>query len=228
VLVAAVPFIVRYTSSMMVKTAIATIASTDLASTLIRAGLDPDALAAAGVSGNQASGLVDAFEAAMAAEPARLATADASYRSAKVTSDQLRRLIQSGRGDQQDVSNYQTAMSGLQSAEADRKSALDDWFDAGTAGLGLAQVATLQTLRGNRDWKLDIEFLTVDRTEAEWVQLRDALTHERVAAKYGENVDPGVQSFLAAARSNATVSAATTSFSANLSAVKASWENAIL
>jgi hypothetical protein len=224
---AAVPFLVRFTSSMAMKTALAPIAGTDAASTLIRAGLDPDALAAAGVSGNQAAGVVDAFEAAMAADPARLATADAGYASAKAASDQLRRLIQSGRGDQGDVTKYQAAMSSLQTAEASRQSALDDWFDAATTGLTQGQVATLVTIKGNRDWKLDIEFLTVDRSEPEWVQLRDALAHERVAAKYGESVDPGVQSFLATARSNASVSASKTACAANLSAVTASWEGAL-
>jgi hypothetical protein len=144
-----------------------------------------------------------------------------------VTSDQLRRLVQSGRGDQEDVASHQTATSALTKATGDRQSALEDWFDAGTASLAAAQVATLKTLRGNRQWKLEIEFLAADRPQAEWVKLRNALSHERISAKYGEAVDPSVQSYLASARSNPAVSTAVTYSNTNLAAVEAGWNSAV-
>ena len=221
----AIPFLVR--AATVAAAPPAAVSSGDLATTLIRAGLDAEALAASGVNSGQATGVVDDFEAAMALEPGRLSTADAKYSTAKSTSDSLRRLIQSGRGNQTDVANYQQAMSDLDAAELERESALDEWFDAGTAGLSANSAATLRTIRGNRDWGLDLEMLAVDRTEAEWVKLRDSLTHERVAQKYAEPVDAGIASYLASCRSVPAVASAKSSSAANLAKVKSSWKAAV-
>lgn len=225
VLALAIPLALRLAAFSAVPAA--PVASADLASTLIRAGLDPEALAAAGVSSNQAAAVVDDFGEAMSAEPTRLSAADASHAAAKVASDQLRRLIQSGRGSQEDVTSYQTAMSDLQAAEAARQGALDDWYEAGTASLSNAQLAVLATIKANRHWKLDIELLAQSRSEAEWVELRDALAHERIAPKYNEPVSQPVASFLADCRADAAVSTAKSSFVANATAVETAWKTAV-
>lgn len=225
VLLFVIPTALRLASSAVV--AKAALAPADLEVALIRAGLDPDALAAAGLNATQATEAVDAFEAAMSLEPTRLSDADAAYAAARVSSDDLRRLIQSGKGNAEDVADFQAAMAALALAENDREDALNDWFVAGVAGLSANQVAALTTIEGNRDWGLDLEMLAVDRTEAEWVELREALTHERVAAKYGETCDPEVASYLADCRSVLAVAAAKTSLDANCTLVTAAFETAV-
>ena len=119
------------------------LAPSDVEVALIRSGLDPEALTAAGVSASSAATVVGDFETAMVAEASRLATADTARAAAQVTSDKLRRLIRSGRGSQADVTNLQAAMASLTQAETDRQAALDAWFTAGTANLSQAQTATL-------------------------------------------------------------------------------------
>jgi hypothetical protein len=225
VLFLAIPLVLRLTSSAVAAKAL--VAPADLEVALIRAGLDPDALAAAGLNANQTTSAVGAFKAAMNLEPTRLANADAAYAAARVSSDSLRRLIQSGKGTSEDVTSYQQAMSALDLAEADRKEALNDWFVAAVAGLPAAQVTALVTIDDNRDWDLDLEMLAVDRTEPEWVELRDALTHERVAAKYNEPVASAVAAYLAICRSDPAVAAAKTGMTTNGPLVAAAFEAAL-
>jgi hypothetical protein len=198
----------------------------DTASTLIRSGLDPDALAAAGVSSSQVASVVAAFEAAVAAEPGKLPSADADYGASKTSTDSLRRTIESGQGSPQDVTAYQSGMSTLQAAETARQDTLDEYFTAATAGLNAAQRLALSTIRSNRAWEISIEFKAQDRSEAEWVALRDALSNERISAKYGDPPDPKQQALLLTARSAPAVAAAKVNYDTNKASVSSAWNTA--
>lgn len=198
----------------------------DFKATLIRAGLGADALCAAGVSSGSVSSVLAATATAVNANPTRLSNADASYAAARRDVDRLKALIESGRGSEQDVSAYSTAAAALASATSERQAALDALFTAGTANLTDGQRAVLQQIRANRAYELPIEFLTVERSQQEWVNVRDALANERIAAQLGEDADSGNQSSLATWRANATVAAAKTSLDANLATLASSWETA--
>ena len=200
--------------------------STNVASTMIRAGLSAEALTAVGVTSVQATSVATAFRASVVANPGLLADADADYAAAKTESDRLRRLIQSGQGGATEVTSYQAEMQKLQTAEADRQTALDTFFTAATTGLTATQVADLQTLAANRDWEVLPEFKVVNRTEQEWVDLRKALDNERVSAKLGTTPSASQQALLASLRANSKVSLASTNLSTNLTAVSSAWESA--
>ena len=77
VLLLVIPLALRLASSAVI--AKAALAPADLEVALIRAGLEPDALAGAGLNATQATAVVDAFEAAMSLVPTRLSNADAAY-----------------------------------------------------------------------------------------------------------------------------------------------------
>ncbi len=87
----------------------------------------------------------------------------------------------------------------------------------------LAQRETLTAIRANAHWKLPTEFLVVERTEAEWVELRAALANERIAARNEEAPNEQRQALLGTARANPAVAAAKTALDANLATVKQSW-----
>ena len=70
--------------------------------------------------------------------------------------------------------------------------------------------------------------MTVDRTETEWISLRDGLSNERIAARYGNEANGACQSLLSTARSNQTVAAAKANAVANLATVSAAWDTATL
>ena len=199
-------------------------ASGNVASTMIRSGLSPEALTAVGVTVLQVDGIVAAFQSAVAGNPQLLPTAEAAYAAAKTESDRLRRLIESGQSSE--VAEYQSQMQALATAMADRQAALDFFTSSAVAGLTQTQRADLATLQGNRNWEMPIEFKIVDRTEAEWVALRKALDNEKVCAKYGTTPSVSQQALLATLRANQKVAAAKVNLETNGSAVKASWTSA--
>ncbi len=195
----------------------------ELRAALIRAGLDAEALAAAGVSSQEATALVSAFSTAMAAEPGRLANADSAYASARVSADALQRKVASGLATQNELTAYGTAKASLASAEAERADVLADWAAAATGGLSPAKVATLAKLRANRHWQLPVEFLVKDRAETEWVAVRKALNNERIAPKYGDLPNAAQQAALATWRADPTVATAKASSDLGLAVVKSAW-----
>ena len=71
------------------------VSATDLSAGLLRAGLDPETLAAAGVPPSAIATLVSNVRTEIAGDPERLHSADVAYADARRTSDELRRMIQS-------------------------------------------------------------------------------------------------------------------------------------
>jgi len=194
---------------------------------LLRAGLSPEALAAAGVEPGQVAATVQAAVAAVSQAPDALGIADAAYAEARANTDRLKRKIQSGKAEEGDVQAYQAAKAALASATTAREAVLNQVFDAATASLGDTRREALQAIRTNRAaWNLPTEFLVVNRSEEEWVQLRDFLANERIAPKVGEEPDPSAQAALANWRANASVAAARTGLTSNLDSMRSTWNQA--
>lgn len=200
-----------------------------LAVALIQCGLDAKSLCAAGVPSGSISGVVSDVREEMTDHPGSLETAQQSLGSARSQHDQLQRLIQSGLGTAQDLTTFASASSSLSSAQGSVNSTLSSLFTAGTADLATAQRNILSTTKANRaaGWTHPVEFLTVTRTEAQWVELRNALANERIALALGEAPSAEAQAILSAARSDGTVSSAIASLQVNLPAVEAAWTSAL-
>lgn len=194
---------------------------------LLRAGLGPEALTAAGLSGSNATTVVGDLRTYMTSNAGVLDSADASYASAKQSVDQLKRLIQSGQATNDDLTAYTTAKSDLASAQTQRSGVLDDFFTAGADSLSQAQKDTLTTIKGNSDWDRPTEFLVLSHTDADWVELRECLANERIAADQGEDPDPDAQATLSDYQSAAPVAAAKANLDANLAVIAAAWDQAI-
>lgn len=201
--------------------------ASELAVALIRAGTGPEALAAAGLSAGGVTMVVSNLRNFMIANPAALDVADAAFASPKQSVDELKRLIQSGLGTAEDVTAYNTAKTQLSLAKTQRQSMLDDFFTAATADLGQAQQDTLTAIRGNSDWDRPTEFLVLSHTDVDWVELRECLANERIAADQGEEPDPDAQTTLSDFRSAAPVAAAKANLDANLAVIAAAWDQAI-
>jgi hypothetical protein len=199
---------------------------TDFKATLVRAGLDSTALAAAGVSTNSVSSVLQAVATAINNDPSRLSNADTAHAAARRDVDRLKALIESGKASQEDISSYQSASTSLATATAARQAALDACFAAGAGVVSEGQRATLTAIRANRSYELPIEFLVVNRSQQEWVNLRDALANERIEPEVGEEPDPGDQAALATWRAVNAVASAKSSTDANLASVTTSWNSA--
>jgi hypothetical protein len=201
--------------------------SPNLEVALIRAGLDPRALAAAGVSSAQVSSVAAAVSAHLAQSLSAISDADQAYAQARVEHDALDRKVGGGTASQEEITALAAARQALDSARALRASRLDALHTAGATGLSFDQRSRLAMLRLNADKPAPIEFKVVERTEAEWVALRDALSNERSAAANGEQPNAGCQSLLGSARSNSTVAAAKSAIDTNLAAVQSAWSVAV-
>jgi len=199
----------------------------ELATALTRAGLDAEALAAAGVAPNAVATVVGNVAEHMTDNPGALELADTAYTAARRQRDQLKRTIQSGRASQEQLEAYPGAQGQFAQARAQRQAAIDDIFTAGTVSLSNSQRGTLTALRGHADWDLPLEFLVVDRSEADWVQIRDGLANERIAAKLDEDPDANAQTALSQFRGNPMVTTARANIDANLAVVELAWQQAL-
>ncbi len=188
--------------------------------TVLRAGLAPTALAASGVSAADATIMVAKFKSAFESSASMLAEADAAFAKHRVATDQLRRKVHSGLASEAEVSALAQSAADLAAAGASREQILNDLAASATMHLTPPVQSTLQAIRQNAGWNAPTEFLVAERSQAEWVNLRDALSNERICAKYGDPVNPTLSAFLNAARSEQAVAMAKASSDANLASVE--------
>ncbi len=199
----------------------------ELAAAMLRIGLGPAQLTAAGGSPSTVGTVVGDCLDDMIADPAVIELADAAFAESKQQCDLLKRVIQSGQATPEQITTYAVARTQLSVAEAQRHSVLNGLLACAAASLNESQQSTLAAIRGNGNWDLPIEFLTVDRAEAQWVQLREALANERISANLGEEPDPEAQALLQQLRSDPSVATAKANLDANLTVVTVAWEQAI-
>ncbi len=191
---------------------------------LHRTGLTPEAQAAAGLGGAGTMSVGSAAQQANAALLTSLRELDQAVGQARHARDAAERKIQSGKASAGEVAAFPGLEQAFASASAARDTAVDGLFASAAAGLSPTQRATLAAIRANAHWKLPTEFLVVERTEAEWVELRAALANERIAARNEVAPNPQCQALLGTARANPAVAAAKTALDANLASVKQSWD----
>jgi hypothetical protein len=197
-----------------------------LATTMLRIGLTPDALAAAGCSSADVTSAAGYLNTHLLDDESAIPAADAAWASANNAVQDLKRAIKGGEATEEEIGGLAALESTLASASAARDALLDEAFAVAAAALSLDEKADVLTIRGNSSWGLAAHFLVVDRSQEDWVALRDALDEERIAAKYSEAVSAGSQALLSAARGNADVAAAKTNLDINLAAITAAWDSA--
>lgn len=200
---------------------------TSLEDALLRVGLDGEAMAAAGLTTAQVDLAVEGVDDYLVANPDELSDADADYASARAEADRLRRLVRAGTASAQDVTDLATAESELATAITDRDAALDALCQAGLDELPTAEADLLETICLNRSWGLPTEFLVKDRTEAQWVALREALADERISDEYGESPASASSTLLSTERADADVAAAKTDLDTNLTSIQSAWDSAV-
>jgi hypothetical protein len=199
----------------------------NLVTALYRAGLQPEDLAAAGVSAESTTTVVGNVKAWLSQNASTLSNADSRLGSAVPAKESLWRKVQSGLASHDDVTALDAAVTEFNAALAGQTSAVSAMFDAGTASLSSDTKATLVLERTSQlAWGLPMQYLVKSRTQADWVALRDALDNERVSSKLGEDPDPAAQALLATVRADPAIAAAKTNLDTKLGAVTASWEAA--
>ena len=201
----------------------------DVGVALGRVGLDAEPLAAAGVSAQQAQAVVSAARSYLAEHLEDITQANTELGAATAQVENLERVVRSGLATQQQLQGLATARATLATATAACDAALNALFAAAAQGLSAGQRATIGHIRAARagGWDLPVKYQTVTREEAGWVALRDALSHERIAERLGQTIDPEVQQLILAENSNPAVASAATSLNSNLTTLTATWNTAV-
>lgn len=194
---------------------------------LLRLGFGPRAVAAIGLEGSGLQTVLATHQDALEAVLEGLAARDGAYSQAKLEVDTLRRKVRSGLATPEEVLALAAAKQSLQEASAAREGFLDAVFETVCEHLPQALREKLVRIRANRRWNhLPIQYLVTERTEAEWILLRDALAAKRTHERVGDGVPQAALDLLGLCDADGSVSAALANRNANLPGVQASW-NAI-
>lgn len=169
-------------------------------------GLTPEVLAVAGVDGSGATRVIHDLSTYLATSGPSLAQALTAANQAERAASRARRgEVALQRPDPSAASIASTA----QSAIAARAAAVDAAFSAATASLTPEQIATIRRVQGNKlKWEVPAKYLVADRTDAQWLALRDALSHTRQASDAGRAPASAAVELIAAADAEAAVAAA--------------------
>jgi hypothetical protein len=192
---------------------------------LLRLGFGADTLAAGGITGEQVAALVGAVRSSYSSPT--LQSRDDSYITARQTHDRLRRLVQSGKGTQQDVASLRAAEETLTNATAARDNYFAQMRAAALATVSAGQTAIINRVQANRSWGLPAQYLVKDRLERDWVALRDLLATKRISEQDEEEEFPQfARDLLAAVDAETEIATAKVNLDSNLAAVQTAWNTA--
>ena len=200
--------------------------SPHLRGTLTRIGLTPEAFTAAGCSNADVSAAATVLNTHLIDNPDALSAADDACFAARVALVELEALIKSGKATEAEKATLPEVKAALASAEADRDALLAEAFAIATVGLDSGELSTIMTIRGNERWQVETYYLVVDRDQAGWVELREALDEQRIAAKYDEEVSSESLAVIANALGDSKVAAAKVNLDTNLASIEAAWNAA--
>jgi len=215
-------------SAMMLPRATVTEPTSDqLAVALYQVRLDPEALTAAGVQEGQVATLVAEAETVLTAQLANLILAQADLATATNQVAQLKRAIRAGVADENAVANLATAQRNANTARSSIDAVHEAIFEAATNHLDQAIVTRLETLAANRRWDLPIQYAVNNRTEAQWVALRNALANVRICTEYGEDPDQACSTLVNTENANETIAQAASYLSTRLNNLTTAFDSEI-
>jgi len=201
-------------------------ASTPLATdgvVLLRLGLSPKSLAAAGVTAAQVATVASNLDSSTPAQNGALDAADGTFATEKQAHDTLLRVVKSGQATSEQVTELGAAKSALSTAVANRIAVMDSLHDAATASLAGVVQAKLDTIRANDRVKVPMQFRVLSKTSTEWLELRELLAHEDACTELGDPQVPEKATALAAWRALSHVALAKSNMDSNLTAIKSGW-----
>lgn len=193
---------------------------------LLRMGIEPEGLAAAGISGAGLQTALAAEQDALEGALTTLASRDAAYAEAKNTVDALRRKVIRGQASPEEIQQLATARTALAAATSARDTLLDGLV-ADLVGNAADSVATrLQQIRANRRWRgIPAAYRVEARTERQWIEIRNALAAKRTHEEIGDGVPQEVTAFISNLDSENDVSTAKANLASNLTSVQATWDS---
>ena len=193
---------------------------------LVRAGLDPRALSVANVAAGQVAALVGGVADCLVQNGLAMEQADRALAAARSSVERLEQRVRMGQATPDELQRLAAARSALTSAQAQVQDHVAAVFAAATAGLAADARNALQVVQRNRGKGAPLEFALVDRAEADWVGLRDALAARTQAQRSGRDL-PANAARIAANATSPAVADAARRLRDGLPATQAAWDQAV-
>lgn len=180
-------------------------------------GLSPDALTAAGLNAEMAAQIKVNLEAHLSSQGAGLATAIDAWGAAHREADLAQRAVQSSKGTVESMAARRTALA---SALANKDAAINAATTAALERFDSNIVATLARIKANRPNNVPVQYLLVDRTDEQWLQLSDALSQKRTREHLHREMDADAAAVIAEADAEPATIAAVAAVSSSLAAIR--------
>ena len=104
---------------------------------------------------------------------------------------------------------------------------MDGLRAAGLAALDPDVRQTVETIHGNNSWRFPTQYLVKDRSQEDWVALRDALAAKRISENYDEPFAQSAQDHLAGVDAEAEIATAKVNLDTYMAAVQTAWNAAV-
>jgi hypothetical protein len=169
---------------------------------LDRIGFAPNALAAAGVTSEEAGVVAVALASALEAEPTELDRRDEGVGALRAAVETSRRAVQAGTADSILLDTFAAQSAALAAAESARAGRIDELRAVAAAGLSADVQDRLSSVLDQAELWIDVPepYRLSLRPEPQMLHLREALTRERHALENSVDLDPETAAFLAAVR----------------------------
>jgi hypothetical protein len=198
----------------------------EIEAAMLRSGLSPQTLLAAGLDA-QAVGLTASLGRGHLAEnwlPFR--AAETRLDAARDACETLERKVRQGVAKGEEESQFAAAQAELAAAELDYQAGAGALRSAALQGASGAQREAFDRILGGVPRDLPVQYAVVERADAEWVHLRDALANLRISAQLGEEPDPECVSSVNKANADPAVAAAAAGLQ-SLPAAEEAWNLAL-
>jgi|GEM_PF-3440947 len=152
---------------------------------IVRAGLDPRSLAAAGFTAQDATLIVGHSVEFLAENTLQMREVESQLADARKSLPRLENAATAGEpapGAADALAQGRALISSLEAQVRDFEAAV---FAAGTSGLDQGKITRLTSLKSSRSSGLPLEFRIQSRSDEETVALRDALAAREIAARSG-------------------------------------------
>ncbi|QKK07511.1 MAG: hypothetical protein HND58_04590 [Planctomycetota bacterium] len=200
----------------------------EVEATLARVGITAETLAAAGCSSGDATNVgADALAHLDTTNWNALVSADGDVRDAQAEVDRLGKLVRAGQADQEDLTAYATAKSTLATETSTRDGLLDALYDAAVADLTSGETTLLETMHGNSDRPVPLQYTVSDRTDAQWTSLRNALANIKTSGMCGEDPDTACTTLVTNCNAETEVATAASNLDSNLAGVTSALHTAL-
>lgn len=195
-------------------------AADDTAAAATELGLTPESLVASGFTTTDAAVILYRIETAATLRQNLANTHELTATAAQQVTA-LATLLQNGDTDDTAVQAYESAVQQFETARAQVVSGRNALLEAGLDGFPAAMIQKLTMFREGAGMGVPAELRVVQRTTAQWAQIKRALRAEKRAIRRGEDLDETHANLLTTVRSDAAVVTAASNLSQGLDAMRA-------